>query len=47
MVSRLVVIAAGLCMMIPNDMLSIVGLVILVGMFVIERSRTAKMKGAV
>lgn len=47
MVSRLVVIAAGLCMMIPNDMLSMVGLVILVGMFVIERSRTAKMKGAV
>ena len=43
MLARLVVIAAGFCMMIPNDLLSIVGLAILVGMVVIERGRTAKL----
>ena len=43
MFARLIVIAAGFCMMIPNDLLSIVGLVILVGMAVIERGRTAKL----
>ncbi len=46
MVIRLVIIGAGLCMMIPNDILSIVGLVILVGIAVLERSRTAKLKAA-
>ena len=40
---RLAVTAGGLCMMIASDLTSIIGLVILIGLAVIERSRTAKL----
>ena len=43
MPERLVIIAGGLCMMIASDLTSIVGLVILIGLAVFERSRTAKL----
>ena len=40
---RLAVTAGGLCMMIASDLTSIIGLVILIGLAVVERSRTAKL----
>ena len=43
---RLIVIAGGLCMMIASDITSIVGLVILIGLAVFERGRTAKLSAA-
>ncbi|MBQ4424979.1 MAG: TRAP transporter fused permease subunit [Lachnospiraceae bacterium] len=39
---RIIIIGAGLCMMIPSDLLSIVGLVILVLAAIFEKSRNAK-----
>ena len=41
---RLLIIAAGLCMMIPNDLLSVVGLAILIAAAVLEKARGSKMK---
>ena len=46
MLFRIVVIAAGLCMMIPSNILSIVGLAVLVGMVFICKGTSKKM-GAV
>ena len=43
---RILVIAAGLCMMIPNDTLSIVGLAILIALAVLESTKTKKLKAA-
>ena len=46
MVMRVIVIGAGLCMMIPSNLLSVVGLAILVALAVIERGKTARLKAA-
>ena len=43
MLTRLLVIAGGLLMMMPDDLTSLIGLVILVAMFVFERIRTSKL----
>jgi len=45
-VVRILVIGAGLCMMIPIDILSLVGLVILIGLAVIEMGKNKKAKAA-
>ncbi|MBQ5754452.1 MAG: TRAP transporter fused permease subunit [Oscillospiraceae bacterium] len=42
-ITRTAVIGAGLMMMIPNDITSVVGIVILAAMFVFERRRSAKL----
>ena len=44
--TRLLVIAGGLLMMMPYDLTSLIGLVILVAMFVFERIRTSKLTAA-
>jgi len=46
MPTRIAIIAGGLCMMIASDITSIIGLVILVGLALFERSRTAKISAA-
>ena len=46
MITRLLVIAGGLLMMMPDDLTSLIGLVILVAMFVFERIRTSKLTAA-
>ena len=45
-VIRLLVLAAGFCMMIPNDLLSVVGLVVLVGLFVLTKMQKKKTQPA-
>ena len=46
MFTRLLIIAGGLCMMIASDLTSIIGLVILVGIALFERNRSAKLSAA-
>ena len=46
MVTRIAIIAGGLCMMIASDLTSIIGLVILVGFALLEKGRTAKLSAA-
>ena len=43
---RLLVLAAGFCMMIPNDILSIVGLGVLVAMFFLTKMQNKKVQAA-
>ena len=46
MLARLIIIGAGLCMMIPSDLFSLIGLVVLIAMGLWQRSRNNKL-GAV
>ena len=46
MPTRLLIIAGGLCMMIASDLTSIVGLVILVGIALFEKKKTASLSAA-
>ena len=46
LVESLIVVAAGLCMMIPNNITSIVGLVILVGMYFVCHGKYKARKAA-
>ena len=46
MLTRIAIIAGGLCMMIASDLTSAIGIVVLIGFAVIERRRTAKLTAA-
>ena len=43
MFARIIIIAAGLCMMIPSDLFSLIGLVVLIAMGLWQRSRSGKL----
>lgn len=44
LLSRVIVIGAGLCMIIPRDILGIVGLALLIGMAIFEHRRTVRLR---